>query len=85
MFNEWKLWITYLTIKPKKLGKKSKYTLHCTIVGNNGANDYKIIFPINYNLFKINTEYFVDYRLIVICQEKVWNKILNNIKNNLNN
>jgi hypothetical protein len=42
-----------LTIKPKKLGKKGKYTLPCSIVGNNGANDYTIIFPINYNLFKI--------------------------------
>lgn len=63
-----------LIIKPKKLGKKGKYILPCTIVGNNGANDYKITFPINYNLFKINTKYFVDYRLIVICQEKVWKK-----------
>lgn len=64
-----------LRIKPKKLGNKGKYTIPCTIKRNNVANDYKITFPINYNLFKINTEYFVDYHLIVICQEKVWNKI----------
>ena len=42
------------TIKYKKFAKKGKYSVSCTVVGNNGENEYKIIIPLDFkNLKKI--------------------------------
>ena len=49
----------------KKKKKKEKYVIPCKKVGNKGANDYKIIFSIDYKKIKKNEEYFVDYHLLI--------------------
>ena len=68
------------TIKYNKLKKKGKYNIPCIIIGNSGATDYKISFPINYKSFSIDEEYYVDYHLIIECEENIWDKILLNMK-----
>ena len=70
------------TIKYKKLVKKGKYSLPCIVVGNHGANEYKIKLPLDFKGLKKNEEYYIDYHLIIECKPSIWEKILNNFKNN---
>ena len=70
------------TIKYKKFAKKGKYSLPCIVIGNNGANEYKIKIPFDFKNLKKNEEYYIDYHLIIECKPYIWEKILNNFKNN---
>ena len=71
------------TIKLKGFGKKGKYSIPCFVTGNNGANFYQIRFPINIKNLEKNKDYYVDYHLIIKCEEKNWNKIIKLLKNKI--
>ena len=45
-------------MKMKKLSKKGKYMIPCTVM--------IITFPINYKQFKKEKEYYADFRLIIL-------------------
>ena len=64
------------TIKYKKFAKKGKYSVPCTVTGNNGANEYKIILPLDFKNLKKNVEYYIDYHLIIESFTSISNKIL---------
>ena len=43
-------------IKSRKFKKKGKYSIPFTVIGNNGANDYKITVTINYINLEVSKE-----------------------------
>ena len=50
--------------KFKKFKKKGKYCIPWIVFGNNGSNDYKIIFPLDFKDLIKDKVYYVDFHLL---------------------
>ena len=67
---------------------KGRYLILVKIVKSTFSREYLINMPIKYNNLEPNKIYYVDYRLIKLCESNTWNLILSDLnsikKNNLN-
>ena len=61
-------------------GGKGRYLIPVKIIKSLSSHEYQVNIPIKYNNLEENSIYYVDFRLIKLCESNTWNVILSDLK-----
>ena len=61
-------------------GGKGRYLIPDKIIKSLSSHEYQVNIPIKYNNLEENSIYYVDFRLIKLCESNTWNVILSDLK-----